>query len=129
MNALPVPPPEAVLFEDERLYVCLASFPLTRAHTVVVWKGEVEDLHLLSLDNYEYLMDVVEVVRNALRTVLGVEKVYLMYMDEVHQVHWHLVPRYDEKGMNVLMHTPQESHDFSDAEALREAIHSAANEV
>ncbi len=113
MEKLPIPPAEAIIYEDENLYVCLASFPITTGHTVVVWKNNIEDIHLLSRKEYEYLMDIVDVTRNMLMQQFGVEKVYLMYMDEVKQVHWHLIPRYEESGVNVLQHSPVENKDFS----------------
>ncbi len=119
MSALPTPPNESILYEDDKVYVCLASYPMTKGHTVVVWKGEVKDIHSLSCDEYDYLMAIVDVARDALLTALGVEKVYLLYMDEVKEVHWHLVPRYDEKGFNVFLHTPSRATDFSLAETLR----------
>jgi diadenosine tetraphosphate (Ap4A) HIT family hydrolase len=119
MEKLPIPPKEAIIYEDEQLYICLASFPITRAHTVIVWKNDVEDIHLLSRKEYTYLMDMVDIARNMLLEKLEVEKVYLMYMDEVKQVHWHLIPRYKESGFNVLQHAPIETHDFSIALDLK----------
>ena len=122
MDALPTPSKEAILYEDDRVYVCLASYPMTRGHTVVVWKGDVKDINSLSCDEYDYLMDIVDVARDTLLEALNVEKVYLLYMDEVKDVHWHLVPRYDEKGFNVFIHTPSRTTDFSLAEALQPAF-------
>lgn len=122
MESLPVPPHESILYEDDRIYACLALYPLTKGHTVVVWKERAEDLHLLSRTDYEYLMDVVGMIRNALLTCLNLEKVYLIYMDEVKQVHWHLVPRYDEQGVNVLAHNPDMTDDFSLSPRLKEII-------
>ena len=58
-------------------------------------------------------MDKVDEVRSALMKTLDVEKVYLMYMDEANQVHWHLVPRYNEKGFDVFQHEPSELSNFS----------------
>ena len=122
MDVLPTPPKESILYEDDRVYVCLASYPMTRGHTVVVWKGDVKDINSLSCDEYDYLMDIVDVARDTLLEALNVEKVYLLYMDEVKDVHWHLVPRYDEKGFNVFIHTPSRTTDFSLAEALQPAF-------
>jgi len=118
-----------MIFEDEKLYVALATEPLTKGHTVVVWKQLVADLHLLSRADYEYLMDIVDVARNALLDVLHLEKVYLMYLDEVKQVHWHLVPRYDERGVNVLAHTPEATTDFSLGSSLRAAFRDALKHI
>lgn len=67
-------------------------------------------------------MDFVDRVRNVLLEVLKLEKVYLIYMDEIKQVHWHLVPRYDDKGFNMLAHIPTESIDFSLAPSLRQKL-------
>jgi histidine triad (HIT) family protein len=113
MDSLAKPIPESVIYEDEKVYICLASFPITKGHTIVVWKSPVSDLNLLERKDYEYLMDLVDNVRGALLQTLKVEKVYLLYMDEVKHVHWHLVPRFNEEGFNVFSHEPKESHDFS----------------
>jgi len=110
---LPKPFDEAIIYEDSKLYVCLANYPIIKGHTVIVWKKSVSDLHLLSKEDYEYLMDKVDEVRNALLKTLKVKKVYLIYMDEAKQVHWHLVPRYNEKGFDVFQHTPSTLTDFS----------------
>ena len=112
MNLLPDPASDSLIYEDEKLYVCLASEPIVEGHTIVAWKETVADLHLLKREEYEYLMDVVDAARNALLEVLNIEKVYLVYMDECKHVHWHLVPRYDEKGFNIFLHRPVKIESF-----------------
>jgi diadenosine tetraphosphate (Ap4A) HIT family hydrolase len=104
---LPKPKRGAVFYQDRFLYATLANFPIAEGHVVVVWKKKVTDLHLLNREEYEYLMDVIDIVRNAMLKVLKVKKVYLIYMDEAKHVHWHLVPRYNELGFNVLMEKPK----------------------
>jgi diadenosine tetraphosphate (Ap4A) HIT family hydrolase len=121
-NSLPQAPLESIIFENERLYICLALYPLTKGHSIVVWKKEVPDLRNLSDDEYNYFMEIVDVVRDTLLDALHVEKVYLLYMDEVKHIHFHLVPRYDEQGMNVLAHNPEKTEDFSLVPALYEAF-------
>lgn len=116
--SLPKPIPQAMIYEDKRLYACLAHYPITKGHTVVVWKKRVRDLHLLGKRDYEHLMDRVDEVRNALMKTLKVKKVYLLYMDEACQVHWHLIPRYNEQGYDVLKHRPSKLKDFSLAEKI-----------
>ncbi len=119
MEKLPIPPKDAIIYEDDKLYVCLASFPITVGHTVIVWKHDAEDIHVLSRKDYEYLMDIIDITRNILLEKLKIEKVYLMYMDEIKQVHWHLIPRYEESGTNLLLHSPVETKDFSLATDLK----------
>lgn len=118
MSQLPDPKPGSIIYDDEKLYVCLATYPKVRGHTIVVWKEDKEDLHLLSKDEYEYLMDKVDEIRNALLKVLDLEKVYLVYMDEIGQVHWHLLPRYGEKGFDVFEHEPEERENFPLADEI-----------
>lgn len=113
------PKKEAVFYDDKKLYACLASYPITKGHAVVVWKKAAKDLHLLSKKDYEYLMDKVDLVRNALLKTLGLKKIYLIYSDEVNQVHWHLVPRYNQKGFNILTHKPSLLKDFSLAAKIK----------
>ncbi len=122
MEDLLTPPLESIYYEDDRVYVCLASFPITQGHSVVVWKERREDIQTLKREEYEYLMDVVEMSRKALRELYGLEKVYLLYLDEIKHVHWHLVPRYNEEGFNVLNHTPEQITDFSDALKLKKVF-------
>ena len=110
MLLLPEAPIESIIYDNDFLYVCLALFPLTKGHTVVVWKKKAPDLEIL------------DVARDALLQVFKVEKVYLMYMDEVKQVHWHLVPRYNENGFNVFTHEPKKINDFSQKSSLQEAF-------
>ncbi|MDO8552525.1 MAG: HIT family protein [bacterium] len=121
-SALPEPSQESIIYEDQWLYVCLALYPLTNGHTVIVWKQQAPDLRVLSDAEYDYLMEVMDVARDTLLNVLALEKVYLIYMDEAKQVHWHLVPRYDEQGFNVFAHEPKKTSDFSLTPALRESF-------
>ncbi len=116
---LPKPSPHSVIYEDALLYVCLATYPITRGHIVIVWKKEIPDLHRLAERDYDYLMDTVNSVRDAMLEVLRIKKVYLIYMDEARHVHWHLVPRYNEKGFDVFSHKPERTNDFSLAPKMK----------
>ncbi len=119
MSNLPTPPKESVIYEDEKLYVALASYPITKGHTVVVWKKRTEDIKALSCDEYDYLMNMVDVTRDTLLKVFNVEKVYMLYMDETKEVHWHLIPRYDEKGFDIFRHEPEKISSFPSCDIAR----------
>lgn len=67
-------------------------------------------------------MDKVDEIRNALLKTLNVEKVYLIYMDEANQVHWHLVPRFNEKGFNIFHHKPEKLTDFSLTQKIKKNL-------
>lgn len=115
----PKPKKEALIYQDKKLYACLANYPITKGHVVVVWKKRVKDLHLLSKKDYEYLMNKVDEIRNAMLKALKLKKVYLMYLDEAKHVHWHLVPRYNVKGVNTLKHKPTKIKDYSLAKKIK----------
>lgn len=115
-------PKESIIYEDDKLYVCMAHHPLTKGHTIVVWKDTIEDIHLLEREDYLNLMAMVEKVRDSLLKTYGLEKVYILYADEVKHVHWHLVPRYDEKGLSILNHSAPKTSDFSDANRIKQNL-------
>lgn len=117
--SLQKPDKQAIIFEDNKLYVCLASLPISAGHTIVAWKDNVKDLNVLNKDDYEHLMNVVDTTRTVMQKVLNVEKVYLIYMDEAKHVHWQLVPRYNVKGFNLLAHKPKKLVDYSFADKLK----------
>lgn len=118
MNLIENTPKDSIIFEDNKVVVALAFQPITKGHCIVIWKDGVQDLNKLNTEDYEYLMDVIDVARDMLRDFYKVEKVYLMYLDETNWVHWHLVPRYDEKGFNILNHKPKIINEFSDRNDL-----------
>ncbi len=122
MDNLLQPKEGSIFYEDDKVYACLASYPKSKGHSVVVWKDNVKDLHLLSRDDYEHLMYVVDIVRNAILETLGIEKVYLVYMDETQHVHWHLIPRHKEKGYVLLEEDPKELEDVSLAKELKSIL-------
>ena len=122
MSDFPAAPQEAIFYETELVYACLASYPLAKGHSIVVWKEPKEDLSDLNKSEYTQLMNVVDQVRNALIQTLGVEKVYLMYLDEIKHVHWHLIPAHNHEGLNVLQHKPTELKNFSMAVLIRKKL-------
>lgn len=111
-----------MIYEDDRLYACLATYPFTRGHVVVAWKQAVPDLGRLNEREYDYLMDIVNDVRSAMLKALKIRKVYLVYMDEVQHVHWHLVPRYNEQGFNIFAHQPKKLGDMSLATRIQRCL-------
>ena len=111
-NQLPKPFKNTIIFADSKLYACLANNPIVPGHVVVVWKKPVSDLNLLGRKDYNHLMTVVNDVRKAMIKTLKIKKVYLLYMDEVNHVHWHLVPRYRKLGIENLSGKPGKIKDF-----------------
>ncbi len=122
MSNFPKPSKESLIYQDQNLYVCLAKFPIAIGHTIVAFKQDVSDLSKLPDRDYDYLMDTVFAARNALMKTLKVKKVYLVYMDETKHVHWHLVPRYKEKGFDVFRNQASVTKDFSLADRIKKNL-------
>jgi len=122
MTTLPRPQKESIIYEDEQLYACLARDSITEGHVVVVLKKEFPDLNFLPDRDYDYLMDTIFAVRNALLKTLKIKKVYLIYMDEANHVHWHLVPRYVTKGFDLFQHKLRVLKDFSLVKKIKENL-------
>lgn len=118
-NKLPKPFKNAIIYQDKKLYACLANEPISTGHVVVVWNKPVKDLNLLSRKDYDHLMVRVKDIRKAMIKTLKVKKVYLLYLDEVNHVHWHLVPRYNKLGINNLTTKPGQLNDFTLDDKIR----------
>lgn len=121
-DTFPKPFANAIIYQDKKLYACLANEPIVTGHVVVVWNKPVTDLNLLSRKDFEYLMDRVNDIRKAMMKTLKVKKVYLLYMDEISHVHWHLVPRYNKFGVDNLTTKPGKLKDFTLDDKIRKNL-------
>jgi diadenosine tetraphosphate (Ap4A) HIT family hydrolase len=104
MVKFPEPLEGTVFYEDDRSYACLAFHPIAEGHTIVAWKDDFEDLNDMNVADYDHLMRVVFVVRDALMRCYNAPKVYVAYLDEFRHVHFHLFPRKegDEMGFGFM---------------------------
>jgi diadenosine tetraphosphate (Ap4A) HIT family hydrolase len=123
MGKLPEPMAGTVFYEDDKVYACLAFEPIVEGHTIVHWKQKhSEDLSYLSSEDYLHLMTIVYEVRNALMQYYEAPKVYLAYLDETCDVHWHLFPRKKDapmKGFEMMTQKGSPIKDLSAVEHLR----------
>ena len=123
MGKLPTPKEGSIFYEDDKVYACLAFEPRVEGHSIVAWKKEqVEDISRLSPGDYQYLMAVVNMARRALLQHYNAPKVYLAYLDEVGDVHWHLFPRKkgdQVKGFDLMCQKAGKLEDLSAVPLLR----------
>jgi len=119
MGKLLKPSSKSIIYQDTNVYACLAKHSITPGHAIVAWKKDVIDLQRMPDRDYDYLMDTVFAVRNALLKTLRVKKVYLLYMDEGNHVHWHLIPRYKIKGFDIFNNTPETLRSFPLAQKIK----------
>ncbi len=123
MGELPKPKRGSIFYKDDKVYACLAFEPIVEGHTIVAWKKEqVEDASRLSPEDYQYLMSKVNMVRRALMQHYDAPKVYLAYLDETGDVHWHLFPRKKDdcvKGFILMCQKAGKLKDLSAVPILR----------
>lgn len=129
MDLIKETPNQSIVFEDSRVVVALAYEPITKGHCVVIWKNREEDIDKLKTEDYEYLMDVVSVTRDTLKTFYKINKVYLIYFDETNWVHWHLIPAYKKKGFETFRVKPTKTLDFKDRDSLSEIFVNLHNKM
>lgn len=121
-NSLPKPFKNAIIFKDDKLYACLANKPIVPGHVVIVWNKPVIDINLLNRKDYNHLMGAVNDIRRAMIKTLKIKKIYLLYMDEINHVHWHLIPRYDKLGIENLLNKPSKIKDFTLDDKIRKNL-------
>ncbi len=120
MCEFPEPKEGTVFYDDGKVYACLAFEPKVEGHTIVAWKNKVEDLSHLPIEDYQHLMNIVNMARNALLKAYKTTKVYLAYLDESRHVHWHLLPRIEgaKKGFDLMAQPSGELTDLSKVSLL-----------
>lgn len=93
--------PAHIVYEDERTLAFLDIYPITRGHTLVIPKQQVENLWDLSDEDYAAVMATVKKVALRLDRVISPYKVGLKVMGtDVPHAHVHVIP----------FNTPEEFH-------------------
>ena len=88
------------IYEDEQVIAFLDISPLSKGHTLVVPKKQIDVLWDLPADDYQHLLKQAQVVARRLQTILPCLRVALMVEGmEVPHAHLHLIPLY--KGMKL----------------------------
>ena len=124
MGEFPAPVKGSVFYEDEFVYACLAFAPIVEGHTIIYWKNNVNDMNKLSMDDYAKLMMFVFRIRGVLLKVYQTDKVYIVYLDEVYNVHLQLFPRKSDglMGYELLNQPAGNLTDFSKIPLLTKAL-------
>src|SRR5690606_25442945 len=85
--------PSHKIYEDDSVVAFLDIYPISRGHTLVVPKNQVEFLWDLEDGEYQSLMLAAKKIARHLRTVLGVPYVGVKVVGtDVPHTHIHLVP-------------------------------------
>lgn len=103
--------PSYKIYEDEYVYAFLDIFPLTRGHTLVVPKVEIDQLFDLDKETYHHLLDGAYVVANLLKNALGAQRVCVIVEGyDVPHAHIKLIPTLTKEDLEV-RHPKRASED------------------
>ena len=94
--------PSYKIAEDENYYAFLDINPMSKGHTLVVPKIEVDYIFDLSDENYEGLMKFSKKVSTAIEAVIPCNRIGLMVFGlEVPHAHVHLIPINEAIDMSI----------------------------
>lgn len=94
--------PSYKIAEDENYYAFLDINPMSKGHTLVVPKKEVDYIFDLPDENYEGLMKFSKKVAAAIEAVIPCNRIGLMVFGlEVPHAHVHLIPINDTNDMSI----------------------------
>lgn len=85
------------LYEDEKSYVMLDDFPISKGHSLVILKNHVADISSVKSEDAEELGRITALIAGALQDAFTPKKIYVVSLcEEVKHFHYHLIPRYEE---------------------------------
>lgn len=94
--------PSYKIAEDENYYAFLDINPLSKGHTLVVPKEEVDYIFDLSDETYTGLMKFSKKVGAAIESVVPCQRIGMMVFGlEVPHAHVHLIPIVENNDMNI----------------------------
>lgn len=89
--------PSYKVAEDNNYYAFLDIFPLTKGHTLIIPKIEVDYIFDLDNESYTGLFDFAKMVAIRLKNKLGCKRVAVVVLGmEVAHAHIHLIPMNSE---------------------------------
>ncbi|BAV95438.1 HIT family protein [Ichthyobacterium seriolicida] len=101
------------IFEDDDYFAFLDAFPVTKGHTLVVPKKEVDYLFDLDDKTYIGLMLISKKIAVAMKKVIPCKKISIIVQGlEVPHAHVHLIPFNKQSDLNFSNKIPVTDIDF-----------------
>ncbi len=120
----------ATIFESNEFRVILDKFPSGKGHTLIMPKEHFEDIYDLDGETAGKLFALATVIAKSLKKVLNCDGMNILQNNgevagqTVMHFHLHLIPRFEDDGINFKWKTKQ----FSD-EQLGELVSEIAKEI
>jgi histidine triad (HIT) family protein len=86
---------DQTFYQDDRVSCHLESYPRGIGHTIIVARAHYADIAEMPLDLGYHMLRMSHTIVNALKTIVGADKVYLVTMcsGRLSHLHWQLIPR------------------------------------
>lgn len=85
------------MWRDERCRVIDVGDPDYPGYCRVIWNEHVREVSDLAVDDRHHMLDVVNAVEEAVRTVMCPDKINLAaFGNQVPHLHWHVIPRFSD---------------------------------
>lgn len=108
----------ATIFENSEFRVILDKFPGAKGHALIMPKEHIEDIYDLDAETAGKLFALATIVAKSLKKILKCDGMNLLQNNgtvagqSVFHFHLHLIPRYENDGLNFAWETKK----FSDEE-------------
>ena len=102
------------VIELQTAYVVVGDHQLFKGYTLVLFKEHIAELHTLPSQTRSIFLEEVSIVGEAVFNCFQPKKMnYELLGNSENHLHWHLFPRYNEKGFDIFLHKPKKAVDFS----------------
>ncbi len=118
----------ATIFENSEFKVILDKFPGARGHTLILPKEHYDDIYDLDVETAGKMFGLATIVAKALRTVFNCDGLNLLQNNgsiagqTIMHFHIHLIPRFEDDGLNFAWETKKFTDD--ELEAIADSIKS-----
>jgi len=116
----------ATIFENSEFKVILDKFPSGKGHTLIMPKEHYDDIYELDAETAGKLFALTTIVAKALKTILGCDGLNILQNNgalagqTIKHFHMHVIPRFENDGMDFTWETKAFSDD--DLTALADQI-------
>lgn len=107
------------VYENDKVYAFLDINPANKYHTLIIPKNHYENIFDIPEDELIEFIKVVKKVVDLYKDKLGIKNIQIFNssgseaQQDVFHIHFHIVPRHDGDGQDVVWKThPEYSEDF-----------------
>ncbi|MDH5769676.1 MAG: HIT family protein [Candidatus Bathyarchaeota archaeon] len=110
--------PANIIYENGKVLAFLDINPINRGHTLIVPKKHYGDVYDITEDHLRETVAVAKKISEAVKRGLGAEGVNILHasgeaaQQSVFHFHIHLVPRYEDDGLNTWPKSDYKEEDF-----------------